>query len=79
MRCDVIEIKHTLYSVMRLEKETCVNAMFIGKLLNFRKPHHSKDDSGNSEIKNKWNRNFHEKVSKIWVFLRRLPSISEIM
>ena len=34
----------------------------IRKLLNFRKANHSTENSGNSGMKVKWNRNFQEKI-----------------
>jgi len=34
----------------------------IRKLLNFRKANHLTENSGNSEMKNKWKRNFQEKM-----------------
>ena len=81
------EIRDAYHSTQRFEMGTngteisCEEFQKIWKLLNinFRKANHSTKNSRNSGMKVKWNGICRKKFSKIWVYLTRLSSFSEIM
>ena len=52
---------------------------FGGNCRIFRKANHWTENIEKSRLKIKWNENFQENVSKIWVYLRRLSYFPEIM